>query len=193
MVYLTPIFPARSNHRYDAAAFDHVDPLLGGDEALARLADAAHARVACGCSATSPPTTVATPTRGSEPRRSDAGARPSGSMFYFRRRRRDDYESWLGVAVAAEAELGQRANCAGASSTGRRRSRSGGCGRRTGWTAGGSTCQHDRPPRGAGATPTTWPGCCGAASPRPVPTGCSLPSMPTTPPATLTATAGTAP
>jgi alpha-glucosidase len=43
-VYLTPIFPARSNHRYDATTFDHVDPLLGGDEALARLSDAAHAR-----------------------------------------------------------------------------------------------------------------------------------------------------
>ncbi|MFC3504270.1 glycoside hydrolase family 13 protein [Micromonospora krabiensis] len=43
-VYLTPIFPARSNHRYDAASFDTVDPLLGGDAALARLADAVHAR-----------------------------------------------------------------------------------------------------------------------------------------------------
>ena len=43
-VYLTPIFPARSNHRYDAATFDHVDPLLGGDAALARLSDAVHAR-----------------------------------------------------------------------------------------------------------------------------------------------------
>ncbi|MFI7607060.1 glycoside hydrolase family 13 protein [Micromonospora sp. NPDC049366] len=43
-VYLTPIFPARSNHRYDAAGFDTVDPLLGGDAALARLADAVHAR-----------------------------------------------------------------------------------------------------------------------------------------------------
>jgi alpha-glucosidase len=43
-VYLTPIFPARSNHRYDAATFDHVDPLLGGDRALARLSEAAHAR-----------------------------------------------------------------------------------------------------------------------------------------------------
>ncbi len=42
-VYLTPIFPARSNHRYDAATFDRVDPLLGGDAALARLADAVHA------------------------------------------------------------------------------------------------------------------------------------------------------
>lgn len=44
VVYLTPFFPARSNHRYDASSFDHVDPLLGGDEALARLADAVHAR-----------------------------------------------------------------------------------------------------------------------------------------------------
>ena len=43
-LYLTPIFPARSNHRYDASTFDAVDPLLGGDEALRRLSDAAHAR-----------------------------------------------------------------------------------------------------------------------------------------------------
>ncbi|MGS2614170.1 glycoside hydrolase family 13 protein [Micromonospora sp. LZ34] len=43
-VYLTPIFPARSNHRYDAASFDTVDPLLGGDAGLARLADAVRAR-----------------------------------------------------------------------------------------------------------------------------------------------------
>jgi alpha-glucosidase len=43
-VYLTPVFPARSNHRYDAATFDRVDPLLGGDEALARLSAAVHAR-----------------------------------------------------------------------------------------------------------------------------------------------------
>lgn len=43
-VYLTPIFPARSNHRYDASTFDAVDPLLGGDVALKRLSDALHAR-----------------------------------------------------------------------------------------------------------------------------------------------------
>ena len=43
-VYLTPIFPARSNHRYDASTFDAVDPVLGGDEALTRLTDAGHAR-----------------------------------------------------------------------------------------------------------------------------------------------------
>ena len=44
LLYLTPFFPAGSTHRYDATSFDHVDPLLGGDEALASLVRAAHAR-----------------------------------------------------------------------------------------------------------------------------------------------------
>ncbi|MFD6056250.1 glycoside hydrolase family 13 protein [Agromyces sp. NPDC060279] len=44
LLYLTPFFPAQSNHRYDASSFDRVDPLLGGDEALVRLVEAAHAR-----------------------------------------------------------------------------------------------------------------------------------------------------
>lgn len=44
VVYLTPIFPAISNHRYDASTFDRVDPILGGDAALERLASACHAR-----------------------------------------------------------------------------------------------------------------------------------------------------
>jgi len=43
-LYLTPFFPAPSNHRYDATSFTHVDPLLGGDEALIRLTAAAHER-----------------------------------------------------------------------------------------------------------------------------------------------------
>ncbi len=43
-LYLTPVFPARSNHRYDATSFAHVDPLLGGDAALASLSGALHAR-----------------------------------------------------------------------------------------------------------------------------------------------------
>ena len=44
MIYLTPVFPAHSNHRYDALSFAEVDPLLGGDEALISLIEAAHAR-----------------------------------------------------------------------------------------------------------------------------------------------------
>ena len=44
VLYLTPFFPARSNHRYDASTFDRVDPVLGGDDALGRLTAEAHRR-----------------------------------------------------------------------------------------------------------------------------------------------------
>jgi alpha-glucosidase len=44
VIYLTPVFPAGSTHRYDSTTFDRVDPLLGGDEALESLSRAAHAR-----------------------------------------------------------------------------------------------------------------------------------------------------
>src|SRR6478735_8126073 len=43
-LYLNPIFTAASNHRYNAADYLSVDPLLGGDAALRELLDAAHAR-----------------------------------------------------------------------------------------------------------------------------------------------------
>lgn len=44
VIYLTPFFPARSNHRYDATTFATVDPLLGGPTALERLCTAAAER-----------------------------------------------------------------------------------------------------------------------------------------------------
>jgi cyclomaltodextrinase / maltogenic alpha-amylase / neopullulanase len=43
-LYLTPIFASASNHRYHTYDFYHVDPLLGGDEALRELLDACHER-----------------------------------------------------------------------------------------------------------------------------------------------------
>jgi alpha-glucosidase len=36
-LYLNPIFHALSNHKYDVADYDHVDPHFGGDSALALL------------------------------------------------------------------------------------------------------------------------------------------------------------
>lgn len=36
-IYLTPIFEARSNHRYDTGNYDKVDPLLGTNEDFERL------------------------------------------------------------------------------------------------------------------------------------------------------------
>ena len=44
LIYLTPVFPAGSTHRYDSTSFDDVDPLLGGSPALAALSEAVHAR-----------------------------------------------------------------------------------------------------------------------------------------------------
>ena len=41
VLYLTPFFPAGSTHRYDASSFDEVDPLLGGNDALVALTQAA--------------------------------------------------------------------------------------------------------------------------------------------------------
>jgi len=43
-IYLNPIFKSASNHRYHTYDYFEVDPLLGGNEALRSLLDAAHAR-----------------------------------------------------------------------------------------------------------------------------------------------------
>ncbi len=39
-LYLTPIFSAPSNHKYDVASYEQVDPFFGGNEALAELSKA---------------------------------------------------------------------------------------------------------------------------------------------------------
>jgi neopullulanase len=43
-VYFTPVFQSASNHRYHTHDYEQVDPMLGGDPALRRLLDEAHAR-----------------------------------------------------------------------------------------------------------------------------------------------------
>ncbi len=43
-IYLNPIFASPSNHRYHTHDFFQVDPILGGNKALADLLDAAHSR-----------------------------------------------------------------------------------------------------------------------------------------------------
>ena len=42
ILYITPFFPAGSNHRYDSSSFSEVDPLLGGNKALSELIQKAH-------------------------------------------------------------------------------------------------------------------------------------------------------
>jgi neopullulanase len=43
-LYFNPIFQSASNHRYHTYDYTRVDPMLGGNEALRELLDAAHAR-----------------------------------------------------------------------------------------------------------------------------------------------------
>lgn len=43
-VYLTPVFTAPSNHKYDAVDFFAIDPMFGGEPALLRLIAALHAK-----------------------------------------------------------------------------------------------------------------------------------------------------
>ena len=43
-LYFCPVFQSASNHRYHTHDYFKVDPMLGGDEALRALIDAAHAR-----------------------------------------------------------------------------------------------------------------------------------------------------
>src|SRR5690606_16791026 len=43
-IYLNPVFASTAYHRYHTHDYLRVDPLLGGDAALAELLDAAHGR-----------------------------------------------------------------------------------------------------------------------------------------------------
>jgi alpha-glucosidase len=103
-IYLTPIFPAGSTHRYDAWSFDQVDPLLGGDEALASLVKAAHARGIhvlgditpnhCGLHHPWFQRALADP---------DAAER---GFFFFDEGLKNGYESWYGVPVLPKLNWG---------------------------------------------------------------------------------------
>lgn len=93
-IYLTPVFPARSNHRYDAVSFDRVDDILGGDQALARL------RTACDRAGLRLMTDLTLNHTGNhhewfEAAQADPAAPEAG--FYYFNRHPDDYASWLDV------------------------------------------------------------------------------------------------
>ncbi|WP_229072379.1 glycoside hydrolase family 13 protein [Actinoplanes sp. DH11] len=93
-LYLTPFFPSASNHRYDGSDFGTVDPLLGGNAALARLSAAAHAR---GLRIIGDLTTNHTGV-------THEWFRTERDFYYF-----DDdggYESWLGVSSLPKLNWG---------------------------------------------------------------------------------------
>jgi alpha-glucosidase len=94
-IYLTPIFPAGSTHRYDATTFDRVDPLLGGDAAFRSLAETCARR---GIRLIGDITTnhVGVKHDWFVAARADAHA-PERSLFYFDDALPHGYEAWLGV------------------------------------------------------------------------------------------------
>lgn len=94
IVYLTPFFPARSNHRYDASTFHEVDPLLGGDEALVRLVEAAHKR---GMKVMGDLTSNHTGDAHEWFKRAQADPESVEAGFFYFNEDRTEYESWWGV------------------------------------------------------------------------------------------------
>ena len=94
IVYLTPFFPGRSNHRYDASTFHAVDPLLGGDEALIRLVEAAHQR---GMKVMGDLTSNHTGDAHEWFRRALVDPDSVEAGFFYFNEDRSDYESWWGV------------------------------------------------------------------------------------------------
>ena len=94
LIYLTPFFPARSSHRYDATTFGHVDPLLGGDAALAALTSAAHRR---GLRVIGDLTLNHTGNHHDWFTCARADARSAEAGFYMFRDHPDDYVAWYDV------------------------------------------------------------------------------------------------
>lgn len=94
-IYLTPIFPAGSTHRYDAATFDRVDPLLGDDDALSRLTAAAHER---GLRVLGDLTTNHTGVSHEWFRLASADPQSEEATFYFWHDHPREYVGWLGHA-----------------------------------------------------------------------------------------------
>jgi alpha-glucosidase len=101
-LYLTPIFPAPSSHRYDADTFEHVDPLLGGDGALVRLVEACHKR---GIKVIGDLTVNHTGRRHEWFRKAQADAASVEAGFFFFDHHPDRYESWFDVPSLPKFDL----------------------------------------------------------------------------------------
>ena len=96
LLYLTPIFPAQSNHRYDASSFDEVDELLGGNEALQTLVEQAHAR---GMKVLGDLTANHSGSEHEWFKAAFANPNAPESDFYFFSESNTKYESWWGVST----------------------------------------------------------------------------------------------
>jgi alpha-glucosidase len=106
VIYFTPFFPATSNHRYNASTFDHVDPLLGGDAALASLSAAAHRR---GMRLIGDLTTNHSGDTHEWFRRALADPSAEEVGFYYFRSHPDDYIAWYADPGLPKFNMGSRA------------------------------------------------------------------------------------
>lgn len=101
-LYLTPVFPARSNHRYDATTFDAIDPLLGGNEAFAHLARAVHAR---GMRLIGDLTTNHSGSGHEWFRRAVGDATSDEAAYYYFLDHPHEYAGWMGVKSLPKFDL----------------------------------------------------------------------------------------
>ena len=104
-VYLTPFFAAPSNHRYNVASFEDVDPLLGGAEALAALSAALHGR---GIRLIGDLVTNHTGSEHPWFRDAQADAGAPGHGYYYWRDHPAEYVSWLEVPSLPKLNYGSR-------------------------------------------------------------------------------------
>lgn len=104
VLYLSPIFSAYSNHRYDTASYEEIDGLLGGRAAFDQLIESAHKRgmrvILDGVFNHTGDDSVYFNRRGTYP---TAGAyqsksSPYADWFHFKRFP-DEYESWWGIEI----------------------------------------------------------------------------------------------
>ncbi len=111
VIYLSPIFESVSNHRYDTADYEKIDPLLGGREAFDALIEAAHARgmrvILDGVFNHTGDDSRYFNRRGHYP---DVGAYQSKSSpyaaWYRFRDFPNDYESWWGIEIMPRLQQG---------------------------------------------------------------------------------------
>ena len=94
IVYLTPFFPGAPTTATTPSTFMEVDPLLGGDEALVRLVEAAHAR---GMKVMGDLTSNHTGDAHEWFKRAQADPNTVEASFYYFNEDHTEYESWWGV------------------------------------------------------------------------------------------------
>ena len=104
VLYLSPLFEAASNHRYDTADYEKIDPLLGGRAAFDALIESAHARgmrvILDGVFNHTGDDSIYFNRRGNYP---SVGAYQSKkspyAAWYNFRKFPNDYEAWWGIEI----------------------------------------------------------------------------------------------